>query len=210
MHHTEKTIPAIINYHTRRKGFFFVSVYTIAVFFTFLFLPWSVIAEKIENGQSLDQQLLAYEIAGISLTTPLEKIPAVLASHGYTQTGSMTYTKQVQVPGQRKAVYRIEIDDTPNQRQIIYFRGQSGGRVKSSALQEKPLPGDEMEMAQKLYQMICAGIPPQIQQARACQPATNSMIIFGQGEFIEIEKNISAQLNASADSTTIGIKYFKE
>jgi hypothetical protein len=114
------------------------------------------------------------------------------------------------VPGQRKAVYRIEVDDSPAHRQITYFRGQSGGRVKSSALQEKPIQPDEIEMANELYQIVCAEITPQIQETRACQPTTDALITFGHGEFLEIGKIFSAQLNASANSTTIGIKVIKE
>lgn len=197
MQHNEKLISAIII----TAGFFLI----------FSLLPCSAIAEDTESGHLLGQQrFLNYEITGISLNTPLENIPSILESHGYTQTSDTTYTRQIQVPGQRKSIYRIEVDDTPTLHQITYFRGQSGGRVKSSVLQKKPIPADEIIMIEELYQMICADISPQLQETRSCQAVTNTLRTFGHGEFLQYGSNFSAQLNASADSTTIGIKYFKE
>ena len=190
------------------KDLLSISSFIATVLLIFTQLPTAAIAQKTE--QKPLQQFFAFEIAGISLRTSFDAIPSILESHGYTQTGSATYTKQIQVPGQRKSIYRIEVDDGPTQRQIIYFRGQSGGRVKSSALRAKPIQVDEIDMANTLHQLVCSEIIPQIQKTRACQPATDTFIIFGNGKFVEIGKKVSAQLNASADSTTIGIKYIKE
>lgn len=211
MQSNEKSLPAALLCNFYRKGFLTSATFIAVVFLTFILLPLSTIAEKKEATQLFDQQhFLAYEIAGISMETPSDSIPSILEDHGYTQTGSATYTKQIQVPGQRKAIYRIEVDDTPAQRQITYFRGQSGGRVKSSTQKEKPIQADEIEMANELYQMVCDEASPQTKEARACQPATDALMIFGNGEFLDISKNFSAQLNASADSTTIGIKHIKD
>ena len=211
MQNDENSISITIISNTCRKGFLNATTCTAVFFLILIHLPSSAIAEKTQSEQLLDQQrFLVYEIAGISLSTALENIPSILESHDYKQTGGKTYTKQIVVPGQRKAVYRIEVDDTPAQRQITYFRGQSGGRVKSSALQEKPIQSDEIEMANELYQIVCAEITPLTQGIRACQPTTDALIIFGLGEFLEIGKNFSAQLSASANSTTIGIKILKE
>jgi len=211
MQNDNNPTPAAFIFNACRQGFLNSVTCTAVVFLILTLLTSSVIAEKTKSGQLSDQQrFLTYEMAGISLSTPLESIPSILKSHGYTQTGNITYTKQVLVPGQRKAVYRIEVDDTSAHRQITYFRGQSGGRVKSSALQEKPIQSDEIEMANELYQIVCTEITPQTQETRACQPTTDALIIFGHGEFLEIGKNFSAQLNASANSTMIGIKIIKE
>lgn len=183
--------------------------YPVIVFF--ILIQSASLAMAGQSEALLDQKrLLSYEIAGISLNTPLENIPSILENHGYTQTGNTTYTKQVQVPGQRKSIYRIEVKDTADQRQISYFRGQSGGRVKSSVKKDKPIPPDEAEMANTLYQYVCTGINPELQESRSCEPATDASLVFGKSEFLNVEKNISAQLNASADSTTVGIKYDKK
>ena len=211
MQNNEISIPAALLFNALHKGFLSSAIYTAIVFLICILLPSSVFAEKKESAQVLDQQrFLAYEIAGISLKTPPDSISSILEDHGYTQTGSATYTKQIQVPGQRKAIYRIEVDDKPAVRQITYFRGQSGGRVKSSALKEKPIQADEIEMAYELYQIVCGEISPQTEETRACQPATDALMIFGNGKFLDISNNFSAQVNASADSTTIGIKYSKD
>jgi hypothetical protein len=211
MQNDKNPTPAAFIFNACRQGFLNSVTYTAVVFLILTLLTSSAIAEKTKSEQLLDQQrFLAYEMAGISLSTPLESIPSILKSHGYTQTGNITYTKQVVVPGQRKAVYRIEVDDTPAQRQITYFRGQSGGRVKSSALQEKPIQLDEIEMANELYEIVCTEITSQVQETRTCQPTTEALIIFGHGKLLEIGKNFSAQLNASANSTTIGLKVIKE
>jgi len=211
MQGNEKSLPAALFFNFYYKGFLTSAIFTAIVFLIFVLLPLSAFAEKKESTQLLNQQpFLAYEIAGISMQTPSDSIPSILEDHGYTQTGSATYTKQIQVPGQRKAIYRIEVDDTPAERQITYFRGQSGGRVKSSTQKEKPIQADEIEMVNELYQMVCAEASPQTKEARACQPATDALMIFGNGEFLDISKNFSAQLNASADSTTIGIKHIKD
>jgi hypothetical protein len=211
MQNNEISNPTTIIFNICRKGFYNLATCTAVFFLILIHLPSIAVAEKTKSGQLPDQQrFLAFEIAGISLSTPLENIPSILKNHDYRQTGGKTYTKQIVVPGQRKAVYRIEVDDTPAHRQITYFRGQSGGRVKSSALQEKPIQPDEIEMVNELYQIVCTEITPQIQETRACQPTTDALIIFGHGEFLEIGKNFRAQLNASANSTTIGIKVIKE
>lgn len=208
---TVEAVPATLLFNFWHKNFSGSAICAAILFLIFILLPSSAIAEKKAFTQLLDQQrFLTYEIAGISMKTPSDSIPSILEDHGYTQTGSVTYTKQIQVPGQRKAIYRIEVDDTPAKRQITYFRGQSGGRVKSSVLKDKPIQADEIEMANELYQIVCAEVSPQIEETRACQPATDALLIFGNGEFLDIGENFGAQLNASADSTTIGLKYIKE
>lgn len=211
MQNNEKSTPATFIFNPWHKGFLSSASCPAIILLILIILPSSAISEEKKSEKlSSQQRSFTYEIAGISLKTPLDSIPSILEDHGYTQTGSTTYTKQIQVPGQRKAIYRIEVDDNPAQRQITYFRGQSGGRVKSSVLKEKPIQADEIKMANELYQMVCTEIPPQIQENRSCQPATGALIVFGHGEYLEIGENFGAQLNASADSTTIGIKYIKE
>lgn len=209
MQYEKNLYPATITFNVCFKKLIESAKYAVIVFFILFQSSSQAIAEQSE--ELLDhKRLLSYEIAGISLNTPFENIPSILESHGYTQTGNTTYTKQIQVPGQRKSIYRIEVNDTADQRQIIYFRGKSGGRVKSSVKQDKPIPPDEAEMANTLYQFVCTGVTPEIQENRSCEPATDAMIIFGEGEFLNVAKNISAQLSASADTTTIGITYNKK
>jgi hypothetical protein len=209
MQNVRKLYFATISHNVCFKKLIELAKYAVIVFFIFIQSYSLAIAEQSE--QLLDhKRLLSYEIAGISLNTPVENIPSILESHGYTQTGNTTYTKQIQVPGQRKSIYRIEINDTADQRQISYFRGKSGGRVKSSVKKDIPIPPDEAEMANTLYQFVCNEIKPELQEKRSCDPATDALLVFGKGEFLNVENNISAQLSASADSTTIGIKYNKK
>lgn len=209
MQHDKKLYPATLSLNVFLKKLIGLTKYAVIVFFILFQSSSQAIAEQSE--ELIDhKRLLTYEIAGISLNTPFENIPSILESHGFTQTGNTTYTKQIQVPGQRKSIYRIETNDTADHRQIIYFRGKSGGRVKSSVKQDKPIPPDEAEMANTLYLFVCTGISPEMQESRSCEPATDAKIIFGEGEFLNVAKNISAQLSASADSTTIGITYNKK
>ncbi|MDP1558923.1 MAG: hypothetical protein Q8K59_11070 [Nitrosomonas sp.] len=182
------------------------------ILFIFLQLASSsVAAADAEIETSFNQQrFLVTEIEGISLSTPLEAIPAILENQGYNQTGPTTYTKQSQEPGQRKSVYRIEIEDTTTLRQITYFRGKSGGRIKSPATQEKPIPSNEATIAREIYHLVCNETSAQIQTARSCLPITESNISFGQGDLLEIGHQVGVQLSASATNTTITLKYRKD
>ena len=154
-------------------------------------------------------RLLGFEIEGVSLGTPLEAIPDILEKQGFTQTGSTTFTKRNQPPGQRRSIYRIEVKDTDSMRSIAYHRGLSGGRVKSSALQENPILADEVKMAKGLYELVCVGITAQEQSERSCPPVTASHISFNQGEFLRIGEDIGVQLNVSATTTIIAVEYSK-
>lgn len=167
-------------------------------------------ASVIEAEKSFDYQgFLVTEIEGISLSTPSEMIPLILEKNGYNQTRQATYTKQIQEPGQRKSVYRIEIEDTAMRRQITYFRGKTGGRIKSSA-QAEPIPVDEFTTARAIYKLVCGEASSQTQAARSCLPVTESNIRFGDGNLLEISDNVGIQLSASATSTTITLRYTKD
>ncbi|SFP92244.1 hypothetical protein SAMN05216419_103324 [Nitrosomonas cryotolerans] len=167
-------------------------------------------ASVIEAEKKFDYQgFLVTEVEGISLRTPPEMIPVILEKNSYSQARQATYTKQTQEPGQRKSVYRIEIEDTATHRQITYFRGKTGGRIKSSA-QAEPIPADEFTIARAVYKLVCGEVSSQTQAARSCLPVTESNIRFGDGNLLEISDNVVVQLSASATSTTITLRYTKD
>lgn len=183
--------------------------FTVVTLFLLLYSHVSVFASEKNNGEVIDQTpFLVFKIEGVSLNTPLEAIPNILEKQGFTQTGGMTYTKQNQVPGQRRSIYRVEINDTESLRQITYFRGESGGRVKSSVKERALLPA-EADMAKQLYALVCNDITVLEKSERSCFPVTEYKIKFGHGEFLEIGAKIGAQLNAYASTTIIAVRYLK-
>ncbi len=174
-----------------------------------MYSPVAITAPDSKTEESIDlSRLLGFEIEGVSLNTPFKTIPATLEKQGYTQTGSTTYTKQNQIPGQRRSIYRVEVYDNESMRQITYFRGESGGRVKSSVKERSLIPA-EADMAKQLYALICDDITALEKSERSCFPVTEYKINFSHGEFLEIGTNIGVQLSASASTTTIAVRYSK-
>jgi len=193
----------------QRRQFLSALKFAVVTLLLFLYSHVSVLASESNNGEVIEiTQLLAFEIEGVSLNMPFETIPATLEKQGFTQTGSTTYTKQNQIPGQRRSIYRVEVNDTESLRQITYFRGESGGRVKSSVKERSLIPA-EADMAKQLYALICDGITALEQSERSCFPVTEYKIKFGHGEFLEIGTDIGVQLNASATTTTIAVRHSK-
>jgi len=175
--------------------------------FLLFYLHSSVIASETNIKKSTNiNHFLTLEIEGISLKTPLETVPSILEKHGYEQTGSMTFIKQNQHPGQRKSNYRIEVEGADKIHRITYFRGKSGGRIKSPPKQEEPILPNEIEMAKELHDLVCSGITTEEQEKRSCLPITASNISFGDGGLLEIGSRIGVKLDASAATTTIEIK----
>ena len=176
-------------------------------FVTILVLVTSLTVSNLQARELIDlPSLLTFEIEGVSLSTEANTIPDILQGKGYKQTQT-TYTKQHQVLGQRKSIYRIEINEEEAGRHIIYIREKSGGRIKSPPKQEKPIPPNEASMAKKLYELVCIDPHAQLYESRACLPITTQNISFGHGKLVAIGKNISVKLSASAASTAIEVRY---
>ena len=155
------------------------------------------------------QPLETFEIAGISISTPTKMIGEILKAQGYTQINESLYTKQEYLQNGRSAIFRIEIDDSATFRQITYFRNLGGGRMKSPAAHDTPVPDSDIDMAQQFYQSICTGISEELRKERACNPYTPAHINFGNGQLILINERYAAVLNATDATTIIGIKYQK-
>jgi len=173
-----------------------------------LLLP-GVVGSTEHSAKELDQILRTVEISGISMATPQESIAEILAAQGYTPVRSTLYTKQEQLQKSRKTIYRIEIEETAAFRQISYHRSLSGGRVKSS-VGEDPIPSDDLDTAQKLYQIICEVVPETIKAERQCEPLEQTAISINYGNFVDINARWAVQLNATAGNTAFGIKYSYE
>jgi hypothetical protein len=156
------------------------------------------------------QRFLDLEIQGISLSTLPEDIPVILEAAGYFQSGNSTFIRDTPLPGGRKSIYRIELEDTPEHRSITYFRGESGGRNKSSVERNRPVPDNEAVWARAIYELVCLHVPDAISKARACQPVVGWEIRFGEGSFLSISDNAGAQVDAAGASTTLGVTYFKK
>ncbi len=193
-----------------RHRFLVAIQFTVLILVLLMYSSSAITAPGAKAEEPFDlPRLLSIEIEGVSLGTPLKAIPDILEKQDFTQTGSTTFTKRNQPPGQRRSIYRIEVKDTDSMRNITYHRGQSGGRVKSSALQEKPILADEVEMAKVLYELVCVGITAQEQSERSCSPVTASHISFNQGEFLRIREDVGVQLSVSATATIIAVEYSK-
>ncbi|SER78204.1 hypothetical protein SAMN05421690_10759 [Nitrosomonas sp. Nm51] len=154
-----------------------------------------------------DSLLRAVEISGVSITMPQEEVADILDKQGYTQVNSTLFTKQEQLDGRRKTIFRIEIENTADFRQITYHRSLSGGRVKSS-VEEKPIPAFELDTVQQLYQIVCENVPETVKAERSCEPAAQAGIHAGHGKFIAIDDHWAVQLSATASNSAIGIKFF--
>jgi hypothetical protein len=155
------------------------------------------------------QSLETIEIVGISISTPTEMIAGILKTRGYTQVNASLYTKQEYLQNGRSAIFRIEIEDNAIFRQITYFRNLGGGRMKSPAARDTPVPDSDIGMATQLYQSVCADTSEELQQERACSPYTPANISFGNGQLIPVNEHYAAVLNATDAATIIGIKYKK-
>jgi hypothetical protein len=194
----------------QRRQFLSALKFAVVTLLLFLYSHVSVLASESKTDEAIDlTSFLAFEIEGVSLDTPFEAIPEILEKHGFTQTSNTTYTKRNQIPGQRRSLYRIEVNDTESMRHIAYYRGKSGGRVKSSVKQEKPILPNEADMAKELFGLVCIGVTALEQSERSCLPVTKAHISFAHGEFLEIGGDIGVQLSASATTTTIAVKYSK-
>jgi len=175
----------------------------LVVFFIGFLLSFNI------NASDTNQNLLKVEIEGISLSTSIDTIPGILENHGYRQSASTTYIKRTQAAEQRQSIHRIEITDTDNLRQISYIREKSGGRIKSPPKVEKPILESEVSMAQAIYHIVCTEVSAQVQNERYCQPASKSNISINNGNTLQIGSDFEVTLNASAASTAIRLKYFK-
>ena len=166
-------------------------------------------ASNASSSNQRNSLLNTVEISGISITTPQDEIVGILDNQGYTQVNSTLFTKQEQLDSRRKTIFRIEVEYTANSRQITYHRSLSGGRVKSS-VEEKPIPANEMKIAQQLYQIVCGNVSETDKAERSCEPAALTRIQAGQGRFVDIDDHWSVQLSATASSSAIGIRFSDE
>jgi hypothetical protein len=187
-----------------RTEFFRLSFLSRWKIFCLFFIPL-ILLISASYASTTTQQPEAIAIAGISIDTPAENIQKILQAQGYTQINESLYTKQEHSQNGRTAVFRIEIEDNATFRQITYFRSLGGGRLKSPAVHDTPIPATEMDMAQQLYQVICPDISQQIHEDRACEPLTPSQAKLGNGQWIQ-KDSFAVLLDATYANTTIGIK----
>lgn len=149
--------------------------------------------------------LMAIEIAGVSLTTPTDKIVGILQTQGYTQVNSSLFTKSEPAPNGRSTVYRIEIDDTATSRELGYFRSLTGGRNKSPSTRDAAIPETEVAMVRQLYDAVC-NVPEDLQTERKCTPVEPASVVINHGMMLTIDTNYSVLLKASDSSTSLMIK----
>lgn len=149
--------------------------------------------------------LMAIEIAGVSLTTPAEKIPDILQAQGYTQVNSSLYTKSEPAPNGRSTVYRVEIDDTATSRELGYFRSLTGGRNKSPSSRDATIPDSEVTMVRQLYDAVC-NVSEDLQSERKCAPPQPASMMINHGMMLTVDTNHSALLKASDSSTSVVVK----
>ncbi len=166
----------------------------------------SVTATAGQSADNTDDSLKNIEISGISLAMPLDQITGILTAQGYNAVNSRLFTKQGELQNNRRTVFRIEIEDNADSRQISYYRSLSGGRVKTAG-GDKPIPEYEVDMAQQFYPLMCENIPENVMKERQCEPPTAYNITAGNGRFVQINDRYSMQLNVTAANSAIGIRY---
>jgi hypothetical protein len=149
--------------------------------------------------------LTAIEIAGVSLTTPAEKIPDILQAQGYAQVNSSLFTKSEPAPNGRSTVYRVEIDDTATSRELGYFRSLTGGRNKSPPSRDATIPDSEIMMVRQLYDAVC-NVSEDLQSERNCQPPQTASVMINHGMMLTVDANHSVLLKASDSSTSVVVK----
>lgn len=149
--------------------------------------------------------LTVIEIAGVSLTTPAEKIPDILQAQGYTQVNSSLYTKSEPAPNGRSTVYRVEIDDTATSRELGYFRSLTGGRNKSPSSRDATIPDSEITMVRQLYDAVC-NVGEDLQSERKCAPPQPASVMINHGMMLTVDANHSVLLKASDSSTSVVVK----
>ncbi len=171
---------------------------------------WLGIAISNNHAVSANQsQLEAIEIAGISISTPVDRIDTTLQAQGYTQVNTSLYTKEEPLQNGRSAIYRIEIEDTPVMREISYSRSLSGGRIKSPTLRDAPIPDSDVDMVQQLYRAVCLNLSETLQKERSCAPYSPTNASFGNGQSIPVDDHFTVLLKATDANTIIRIKYSK-
>ncbi|WP_147432091.1 hypothetical protein [Nitrosomonas sp.] len=154
---------------------------------------------------SQKRPLTAIEIAGVSLTTPAEKIPDILQAQGYIQVNSSLYTKSEPAPNGRSTVYRVEIDDTATSRELGYFRSLTGGRNKSPSSRDATIPDSEIIMVRQLYDAVC-NVGEDLQSERKCAPPQPASVMINHGMMLTVDANHSVLLRASDSSTSVVVK----
>lgn len=149
--------------------------------------------------------MTAIEIAGVSFTTPAEKIPDILQAQGYTQVNSSLYTKSEPAPNGRSTVYRVEIDDTATSRELGYFRSLTGGRNKSPSSRDATIPDSEITMVRQLYDAVC-NVGEDLQSERKCAPPQPASVMINHGMMLTVDTNHSVLLKASDSSTSVVVR----
>lgn len=153
--------------------------------------------------------LAEIEIAGISLNTPVDKIPGILQTQGYTQVNSSLYTRSEAAPNGRSTVYRVEIDDTAASRELGYFRSLTGGRNKSPSSRDAAIPDSEIAMVRQLYDALC-NVEEDLQSERKCAPPQPASVMINHGMMLTVDANYSVLLKASDASTSVVVKFKAE
>lgn len=149
--------------------------------------------------------LVAVEIAGISLDTPVDKIAEILQAQGYTQVNPSLYTKSEAAPNGRSTVYRVEVDDTAGSRELSYARSLTGGRNKSPSSRDAAIPDSEIAMVRQLYDVVC-NVSEDLQSERKCAPPQPASVMINHGMMLTVDVNHSVLLKASDSSTSVMVK----
>ncbi len=187
----------------------YISIRITVLLFGILLFFEAMAASDGHKACQYNQLLETIEISDISMGTPEEKIADILSEQGYTPVNSTLYTKQDQLQKARKTIYRIEVENTADYRQITYHRSLSGGRVKSF-VDDKPIPASELEIARQLYHIACEDASEKEKVQRQCEPPEQTNMNVGYGDFIDINACWAVQLSATAANTAIGIRYSYE
>jgi len=192
-------------FNSLQKKYFW---FTYSLQWVILIVAWISITDTHAAGAE-QSQLEAVEIAGVSIFTPMDRIAAILQAQGYTQVNGSLYTKEEPLQNGRSAIYRIEIENSSEIREISYSRSLSGGRIKSPTLRDAPIPDSDMDMVQQLYRAVCLNISETLQKERGCAPYSSTNVIAGNGQPVQIDDHFTVLLKATDANTAIGIKHSK-
>lgn len=149
----------------------------------------------------------SFEIEGISLETPMGKIPDILLSRGYEEVlsdkpGYLEFVKGTREPTRLGATsFQLKVLRDGAGRSIELSRTVRG---------ERPFSTDNhIQEAKRLKALICKGVPDETQHWRLCPPDTDTKVTLGTGrQVIKLTSGLFVQaLRVSTKGSAIHIEH---
>ena len=133
--------------------------------------------------------VLAFEMEGVSLLTPHDEIPDILAARGFKQVDSGSpaslrfikgdYDESTHYATPGGIAYEMLVSTTDRNNTIHFRRMSPRVTVASRGVQPGPLPDAlDVELGKELKALICGKIEDETVRHRSCPPNTEMTIPF--------------------------------